>query len=519
MQVVGIHKEASQRRVVGLRRDRKGIAIDFLHTFHEEQNLKEELKLKKILEKEWSFVAGIEGKDLFIRKMKTPLKKRRAILKTLPFQLKSLIPYSMEEGVVKPLFQRKGEMTELTLFALSKKFLRVFLEKLEKELLDPEWLSSTPMALFRMGEWLAPNYPSLLVIHIGVERTELVLIQQQMIDSHLSLSLGTQDFFSACLEDNPYLTEEKGIHQIRQLDLNKLKQEEFPHLFALAEQFKQRIDRALCFFTKRSKELSLPPLLFLGDGNLSFTLESLIVSGAEEKLTLLEVEGCRGFDLQTIKPYAIPLGLSLDILKQDEKTIEWRERAFISPGRIKKILHGILRGAFLSTLFFVFVFLVSHYLIKHKESRIEKKIETLIETYKEELPSLSQAIAAKKVQGKIELLKEKALHSKSHFYSFAPVPKVADLLSYLSDHPKLNREEGGITIEEVCYTIEDLSSFQKGAALPKIRVDLKLQAKEGQFVREFHDALVEGDVFIDHEKEIGWKRNESEYEISFYLKS
>ena len=111
MEVIGIHREDSTVHLACLSMAGGEVSIEFLE------------KERKVLSmvKDPYLVSGIEGQDLLIRHLKTPLKKKRALHKTLPFQLEALIPYKLEEVVVKPIYISHEKETEALFFTVSKK--------------------------------------------------------------------------------------------------------------------------------------------------------------------------------------------------------------------------------------------------------------------------------------------------------------------------------------------------------------------------------------------------------------
>ncbi|MCB1080260.1 MAG: hypothetical protein KDK69_00420, partial [Chlamydiia bacterium] len=137
-------------------------------------------------------VAGVDGHDLLIRQLRSPLRKKQALHKTLPFQLEALIPYSLDEVIVKPIYIREKEETLGTFFTVPKKFFEKFLHTYQERGMDPEWVSVVPMALLRFGEFTCPDAPSLVIFHVGKIRTQIISVKMGMIESHLTLPMGAQ---------------------------------------------------------------------------------------------------------------------------------------------------------------------------------------------------------------------------------------------------------------------------------------------------------------------------------------
>ncbi|MCB1083779.1 MAG: hypothetical protein KDK61_05680, partial [Simkania sp.] len=84
-------------------------------------------------EEDWEglFVTGIEGDKVLARHIESPLKKKRALEKTLPFQLENLIPFELDEVIVRPIYQIGKERTQASFFVTSQ-------ETLEKHVIKQE---------------------------------------------------------------------------------------------------------------------------------------------------------------------------------------------------------------------------------------------------------------------------------------------------------------------------------------------------------------------------------------------
>src|SRR5690554_2098356 len=111
MEFVGIQKENHFCRLAYLSKVHGEIVIQCLEKAQSSPEVKKNL----------STVTAIEGQDLLVRHLSSPLKKRRALQKTLPFQLEPLIPYSLDEVIIKLLFYRGEGETEAHFFCVPKK--------------------------------------------------------------------------------------------------------------------------------------------------------------------------------------------------------------------------------------------------------------------------------------------------------------------------------------------------------------------------------------------------------------
>jgi hypothetical protein len=101
-------------------------------------------------------------------------------------------------------------------------------------------------------------------------------------------------------------------------------------------------------------------------------------------------------------------------------------------------------------------------------------------------------------------------------------PKAAEALSWLSSHPlleELKKEGDPIDLQEIRY---ELVKFPKIGS-PKdpylAKIEIEFCFKSATNARKFHEALREGDFFVDPQLEITWNARQDSYRASFFLKN
>ena len=469
MEVIGIHKEESNIRLACMKQVRGEISIEFL----------EKQRDLFFTKKDPFIVTGIEGQDLLLRKLATPLKKERALTKTLPFQLEALIPYQLSEVVVKPIYFPDDEGTEAVFFTVSKKHLSAHIENYDEEGLSPDWVSTTPMALSRFANYVCPETLNLIVFHTGKDKIQIVSIQKGLIASHLTLHLGARDF-------------EGGKDQ------------------KLIEKLKREVDRAFCFLDHKNQLDEERKILFCGE--MALDMEGLVSDAMN--MTPVYGDGRGEHSYSEICRFAIPMGLALDALKNDERSIQFRQGDYISQKGLSFLKKKLLIGAVSACAIFICGAVTSHIYFTHKEKGMIRHIKGLIGAYQTALPSLRMIDTGSKVQEVVDDVNRALYASKGKENYFAPPPLVSDLLAFLSDHP--NGKD--IEITKVDYELISHPSFDhpREAFLPKVK--LHFHTEDAKKARMFHDAIVDDESFVDGSREIDWKRNNEQYEITFYLR-
>ncbi|MGE0832823.1 MAG: hypothetical protein AB7N99_09260 [Simkaniaceae bacterium] len=488
MQVVGLHKEELEFQVACLSEQKGQVILEFL----------ERREGPLSISKEMLVVAGVDGHDLLIRQLRSPLRKKQALHKTLPFQLEALIPYSLDEVIVKPIYMREKEETLGTFFTVPKKFFEKFLHTYQERGVDPEWVSVVPMALLRFGEFTCPDAPSLVIFHVGKIRTQIISVKMGMIESHLTLPMGAQDFHTACTQDNCF-------------ELTHVKEKSSPHLFELLSRLRREVDRAFCFLAQKEEEESIHPVLFCGE--MASQIERALLEEGAFRFSPLEIQGYRGFDAEVLRSYAISIGLCLDALKNDQKSIQLRQGEYISEPRLKKIKTGLIKGGVLAGILFALTAFCSSMYFQKKNQELSHEMESLAMEYEGEMPALKGVRLVQGAHEKMEFMDRELRLPKNRDGYFSPPPLVSDFLTFISTHPKLE----GIELLRIEYELKSYPTLDRPDGVYKPKVKILFTTEEAKKARDFHDAIVEGGDLIKSDAEIEWNRKGSEYEIAFFL--
>ena len=96
------------------------------------------------------------------------------------------------------------------------------------------------------------------------------------------------------------------------------------------------------------------------------------------------------------------------------------------------------------------------------------------------------------------------------------VPKVSDVLAWLSTHPQLLLHTG-IEIQKVHYSLVQYPKLQQASLQTQAKVDLEFTASTPTAARAFHDALLRGEGPVDAKQKVAWTVHQNIYHTSFYL--
>ena len=505
MQKVGIYKDGDKLKVAALSDEALIERLDHPAQFSEE---------------DWEgvFVTGIEGDKVLVRHIESPLKKKRALEKTLPFQLENLIPFELDEVVVRPIYQIGKEKTRATFFVTSKETLEKHV--IQQEGIDPAWVSCIPMALCRFAEFTKQDKEALIVFYVGKKTTEIVSIFQGTLKHNITLRIGLDDLEAAYKQDRMGEKESERVHSMRLLNLQTLSQEQYPHLIRALEGFKREVDRAFCFLHHKQELSELQFLLFAGETNETLQLEDWMIQWETFSYSVLPTQGHRGYDPNMVKTYAVPIGLAFDAIKQDRKSIQFRQGQWIAPEVYTSIKSKIFKGVSLCLAAAAALYIVGHVIYTKKEKAFLEDIHQFVQTYQKDIPKLEKIARIPSTQEKIHFLNRNIKVMKSDFGYFTPPTLVSDVLAFLSEHSHLNRQEGEkkMVIDQLKYELLDYPSVQKPFQSYQVKITVVFSSPESVWAREFHDAIVEDENWVDPDGEVTWKREKNVYTLSFILK-
>ncbi len=147
--------------------------------------------------------------------------------------------------------------------------------------------------------------------------------------------------------------------------------------------------------------------------------------------------------------------------------------------------------------------------------QIEKKISLKLK-HTRPLETGLRKLSTDEIQERVSLL-EKEIKLDSIPFPLEPnIPRVSDLLAWLSNHPQLNGNK--ILIELMHYQLVKHPEMNKPKERYLVKVELEFTSETPKAAREFHDALLAQNDFIDPKGEVKWNTLKGKYKVSFYLK-
>jgi type IV pilus assembly protein PilM len=224
-------------------------------------------------------------------------------------------------------------------------------------------------------------------------------------------------------------------------------------------------------------------------------------------------------DLAThsIALYAVSIGLALDAIAADESSIQFRQREFIQEHTVqfrkKKAVYYLafcLGAALLMSI-------GGSLIVSKKQRRLSESLQGYLpQSLAKDAPSSAQQIEEKLLEW------ENSLRGQKNPFAFLPtVPKVSDVLAWLSAHPSFATEEGGqkegMEIKSLHYSLVKYPKIGDAASPYAAQMDLEFTSSIARNARDFHEALLKGDQIVNAKKEVKWQMQNQTYHASFEL--
>jgi hypothetical protein len=206
--------------------------------------------------------------------------------------------------------------------------------------------------------------------------------------------------------------------------------------------------------------------------------------------------------------YAIPIGLALEGLIQDGKSLSFCQGPFSTPfiKEKKKKMCLSFMGATLALT--CSIFLLGNIYLEKKKDRLIKGFSLLLPKERTPIHTLEE------IEKGISFLEIKEKKEQKNYPIALSVANVSETLAFLSAHPTLSKD---IEITKFNY---QLIKYPK-ALTPKDpylgKVTIEIKTENPKTASAFHDKFCHNNPFINTKKEISWEEKSSSYFLSFFL--
>lgn len=491
-------------------------------------------------------VTAIDPSETLVRPLEIKLKKEKDIDAVLHFQAEPLLPYPPEEAILDKQIVCRNEdgSTQLTLFAIKKEHLQRHLNQWQEHSIEPEVVSTVPSALAAFSQYfLVPESSGCFVLHLGQEQTCCAFIKEGKLIASKSSPYSLNTLIQAFEIDCPSELTADAEQAFNELNWSAIHSAQLPTTAQKLKDFSVEIDKLIFSLVKQTKELQLPPLLSTGEGAIIKSLNDHLLKDFSGKQLTLSPEAAPAFTQEELQLHAIAIGAALTALPgyEDQVNFLQGEFAYAHPWRRLKKPLWIYFG--LSLILAMSFYFFSQSYIELRENEVKAKYASLLTSMGKSHQEFEKELAAKlppddtdRRPGEIEelvnlsqdqlslriSLLEKELKSIPDLFPLEPnIPTVSDVLAWLSTHPKVlgnNSSAPLIKLEAFNYSLIKRPEITKKQDKYQVKVDLEFSSANPTAAREFHDALLAPNQFIDPKAEVKWSTQKGRYKTTFLLK-
>jgi type IV pilus assembly protein PilM len=468
--------------------------------------------VKRLYIKQPILATGLDGMQVLLRPLTIPLVKNKDIEAALPFQTEPLLPYPIDQALLSSQIVKKdSEETKLLVLTTKKESLQKHLEECASFEIIPEKVSCTQAALSQFSQYFLPKNQTFLIIHFSENIVTSLLISDGLMISSFA---------------------QKEV-------LPDLQNENEPSI----EQLKKIISKISFSFAKESRQV-LSGVIFTGEVAKWPSICEQFSQHIQLPIISLENQTDK-FSHQEILVYAVPIGLALGSHYSASPKIDFRQEEYLYPYPWKRLKFPLaLYFGLMFSISALFYFFGYSYL-SYKETLVKQEyVDTLAGMNKsyEQFESsylTKNQIAREKSQGEVVEINQLNLQdlldrltflqkdlqaTPDSFPLFANIPKVSDVLAWLSSHDTVSflnekgEREHHLQIESFNYVLVKRPMQGKKQEKYQVKVELEFSSATPKWAREFHDALITANDWVDPKGEVKWSSNRGRYKTSFFLK-
>jgi type IV pilus assembly protein PilM len=491
-------------------------------------------------------VTALDTSDALARKLELDLVKEKDIDAVLEFQTEPLLPDPLEEGVIdRVIVEQQEEGSVLTVVAARKDFIAKHLEKWRSIDIEPELVSCVPVALAEFSKTFCSADGPHLIAHFGEESCTFIIANKGRLISAQAIPMGISGLLGAYARD---LNSEpdKVMDAFSQLDFAALNQQKLPQLAQAVEAMHLEVVKVSYSLIKKIREYEVTDLFTTGIGAILPNLAQKMYQTM--KITHLETTMDPDFNcsIEVLHRYALSIGAALTGLSLAENSVNFRQDEYAYPHPWKRVQKPlIIYFGLCFALAFAF-YLFGNAYISRQEDKIKSEYVNLLESMRKPYSQFEKEYLDGTTKGKqsteesvvnVILLSQpeiiqrldflnKELNATPDIFPLLPnIPKVSDVLAWMtqlstnvlsSDSPEA--VDSPIQLTSFSYKVTKRPEFSKKKEVYQVKVELEFTTNAPKNAREFHDALIAPNDFIDPNGEIKWNSERGKYRISFYLK-
>jgi type IV pilus assembly protein PilM len=483
--------------------------------------------------------------DILVRPLELKLIKDKDIEATFAFQVEPLLPYPIENAVIdKILLSKDKEGSRLTVFAIRKDHLTQHIAQWNGLEINPEVVSAAPQALVLFTSRFLDNENPYLILHIGIEHSFGVLVDQGKLLAAQSIPAGLNSLIEIFGKEKKLDTTAACLELYRTPFAN-LQKENSPEIKSALDELRMTTTRTVYSLTKQFKGKEVNHLIVTGPGAMIDGFSENLCAQLNKTLLIPKEDDGFGASRKELLNYALPIGGALSALPGNKDQINFRQQEFLYPEPWKRHKKPILLYFLLCLGIAVSLFLFGKSYASYRQGEARQQYLHLLKmmnkpytAFEKEYHSKTnpnsplndvpavQSLSLNEINQRLNYL-EKDLQSTPQTFPLQPnVPLVSDVLAWISSHPNfINAQKDGTSdpaasmqIVNFSYSMVKRPEPAKKQEKYEVKVELEFSSPTPKTAREFHDALIAPNDMVDPKGEIKWNSNRDVYRTSFYLK-
>jgi len=535
---LGIEFEKGVLKAVQLSYKKKSPVFDkFFEFIYDPQNVnplyikENEHELFNSLQKNL-VISTLNPQESLIRQLEIHLKKEKDIEEVLAFQTEPLLPYPAENAILDYLkIDKTDEGSLLTVLVARKDHIQEHLENLSLINIEPEIVTSSQSALLNFANTCCPSFPQVYVINIGLHQSTCILIQNSKLYAAQAIPKGIEFLIEALKKDS--------TSNIDVIDFNQLSSEDYPFLFQAWENLRLEIKRIIFSFNKQSKNQEVKSILITGPVALIPNLSVNLAQNLGMTEVFPEQTVFQELDRDQKLNLALPIGAALSGLPTSKDKINFRQAEYIYPYPWKRLKNTLIIFSSLCLALGLAFYLFGAAYLTYREDQIKTSYLELLTTMNKSYQDFEKHYSSTKNSPSLGidelneenlnervLALEKDLQSTPNIFPLLPnVPRVSDVLAWLSNQNMVagkNSTESlpmqPLQIESFNYSLVKRPEKNKPQEKYQVKIEIEFTSPTPKQAREFHDALIEPNDFVDPKGEGKWNTSHGRYRTSFYLK-
>ena len=523
MESVGIEKEEKELKIAILSGKSGQLKVENL-TFVATESL---ATLKPFLKRNPIINTCVPSYDVLLRSLYLPLTKEKDIEEAVHFQAEPLLPYPIDQALIsKQILDQSLNGSSLLLFSVKKESLQHHLEDCKELQIEPEKIACPQSALSLFAMQFIAKEKAVMIFHLQLKTITAVLVKEGKVLAAFSHQEGVENlingYFQPQNSDHYFIEKTDSFWQSSEVFL-RLKRTVMRLYLALSKELKTEQVEAVAITGKGAQIKGLADLL-----SKEFTVPLISTKKQEWSLE-------KNFDQLAL--YALPIGLAINGLNNKKNSIDFRQEQYTYPKPFQRLVKPLTIYLTATSIFsFLFFLLMQQFLQieenKMKQSYVEllanmgksyAQFETiyLSKNAKSDSPKLSPLeLSQQDLAERLAFLQQEIQSVPDTFPLFANIPRVSDVLAWLSTHPVLTKKEKNekFSLENFNYTLVKRPEINKKKEKYQVKIELEFVTFVPKLARQFHDALITPNDFVDAKAEIKWNANHNHYKTSFYLK-